>query len=42
MGMIEFNKNGNWVAFNQLDEETKFEIELELLNENAFKHARES
>jgi hypothetical protein len=42
MGMIEFNKNGNWVSFDELDEETKFNIELELLNENAFNHAAES
>jgi hypothetical protein len=42
MGYIEFNKNGNWVSFDELDEETKFDIELELLNENAFYHERES
>jgi|MesohylFT_1024984.scaffolds.fasta_scaffold797680_2 hypothetical protein len=42
MGYIEFNKNGNWVSFDELDEETKFNIELELLNENAFNHERES
>jgi hypothetical protein len=42
MGYIEFNKNGNWVSFDELDKETKFDIELELLNENSFYHERES
>ena len=36
MGMIEFNKDGKWVSFDQLDEDTRFNIELELLYEGAF------
>jgi hypothetical protein len=42
MGYIEFNKDGNWVSFDELSDETKFDIEWELLNENAFDHKRES
>lgn len=42
MGMIEFNNGNGWVSFDELDEEAKFNIELELLNENAFNHVRES
>lgn len=39
--MIEFKKGNEWVSFDELDSETKFDIELELLNENAFQHVRE-
>jgi len=42
MGYIEFNKGDGWKSWNELDKETKFEIELELLNEGAFNHERES
>jgi hypothetical protein len=42
MGYIEFNKDGNWVPFDELSDETKFDIEWELLYENAFEHKRES
>lgn len=42
MGMIEFNKDGKWVSFDELDEDTRFDIELELLNEGAFETNGES